>query len=133
MQSNWFFYLESIKAFLSEFCLTNDEGKKVFKYAAQLTQLAHRDQISLTIDLDDLMEFNESLVEAIMANTRRYILLFSDVIAELLPSYKEHSVVAKDSLDVYIEHRLLMEARMRNQTEPTTSMNQFPKELMNRL
>lgn len=73
------------------------------------------------------------MVEAILANTRRYIKLFSDVIFELLPTYKEHSVVAKDSLDVFIEHRLMMEARMRNQAEPTSSMNQFPPELMKRL
>lgn len=79
------------------------------------------------------MDFNESLVEAIMLNTRRYINLFSDVISELLPTFKERNIIAKDSLDVYIEHRLLMEARMRNQHEPTTSMNQFPPELMKRL
>lgn len=73
------------------------------------------------------------MVEAILANTRRYINLFSDVISELLPTYKEHSVVAKDSLDVFIEHRLMMEARMRNQAEPASALNQFPPELMKRL
>lgn len=114
--------------------MTNDDdGKKTFKYAAQLTHLAHRDQISIAIDLDDLMEFNESLVEAIELNTRRYISMFSDVIAEMLPAYREHPVAAKDSLDVYIEHRLLMEGRMRNQGEPSSAQNQFPKELMKRL
>lgn len=127
------FRTESIKTFLAEFCETNDDGKKIFKYAAQLTRLAHREQIPITIELDDLMEFNESMVEAIMANTRRYIKLFSDVIFELLPTYKEHSVVAKDSLDVFIEHRLMMAARMRNQAEPVSTMNQFPPELMQRL
>lgn len=95
--------------------------------------MAHREQIALTIELDDLMDFNESLVEAVILNTRRYINLFSDVIAELLPTYKEHTVISKDSLDVYIEHRLLMEGRLRNQHEPTSSMNQFPPELMKRL
>lgn len=79
------------------------------------------------------MEFNEQLVEAIMANTRRYLKMFSDVISEILPTYKERNVLAKDSLDVYIEHRLLLEQRTRNQNEPTSSMNQFPTELMKRL
>lgn len=105
----------------------------MFKYAGQLTRLAHREQISITIDLDDLSEFNESLVEAIQLNTRRYLNLFSDTICEMLPTYREHTVAAKDSLDVYIEHRLLMEARLRNQAVATSDSNQFPRELMKRL
>lgn len=82
--------------------------------------------------MDDLHEFNESLVEAIMQNTRRYSNLFSEVILELLPNYKERNVVAKDSLDVYIEHRLLMESR-RNPNDPRDPKNRFPPELMKRL
>lgn len=123
---------ESIKAFLTEFCQTDDDGRKVFKYAGQLTHLAHREQISLTIDLDDLMEFNESLVEAIQMNTRRYVNLFSEVILELLPQFKEHASTAKDSLDVYIEHRLLMEGRLRNPNEQRDAHNRFPPELVKR-
>ena len=44
-------------------------------------------------------------------------------------------VIHKDSLDVYIEHRLLMEQRMRgpNAPEPQDAMNQFPADLMRRL
>lgn len=90
-------------------------------------------QISLTIDLDDLHEFNESLVEAVIENTRRFSNLFSDVIVELLPTYKEHASVAKDSLDVYIEHRLMMESRLRNTNEQRDSHNRFPPELIKRL
>lgn len=55
------------------------------------------------------------------------------MILELLPQYKERSVVAKDSLDVYIEHRLLMEARLRNTNEVHDPKNSFPSELMKRL
>lgn len=95
-------------------------------------KLSHA-QIEISIDLDDLHEFNESLVEAIMENTRRYSNLFSEVILELLPSYKERSVTAKDSLDVYIEHRLLMEQRLRNPNEAHAQHNRFPPELMKRL
>lgn len=105
----------------------------MFKYAAQLTNLAHRDQTALTIELDDLNEFNDNLVEAVVQNTRRYAKLFSDVVSELLPTYKERTVVSKDSLDVYIEHRLLMESRLRNQGETRDPKNQFPPELMKRL
>lgn len=68
-----------------------------------------------------------------MQNTRRYTNLFSEVILELLPQYKERAVVAKDSLDVYIEHRLLMESRLRNPNEARDARNHFPTELMKRL
>ena len=79
------------------------------------------------------MEFNESLVEAIQMNTRRYVNLFSEVILELLPQFKEYASTAKDSLDVYIEHRLLMEGRLRNPNEQRDVHNRFPPELVKRL
>lgn len=78
-------------------------------------------------------EFNEQLAEAVSQNTRRYTNLFSDVIAELLPQFKQYATVAKDSLDVYIEHRLLMESRMRNSNEQRDARNRFPSELIKRL
>lgn len=68
-----------------------------------------------------------------MQNTRRYSNLFSEVILELLPQYKERNVVAKDSLDVYIEHRQMMESRLRANNEVRDAKNRFPPELMKRL
>lgn len=94
--------------------------------------MAHREQINITIDLDDLATYNESLAEAIQLNTRRYVNFFANVIQEMLPNYKERDVVAKDSLDVYIEHRLLMQGRTRNPMEQKDTNNQFPPELMRR-
>eukprot|EP00099_Drosophila_melanogaster_P015174 NP_523984.1 minichromosome maintenance 7 [Drosophila melanogaster] len=123
---------ESIKTFLSEFCKCDDDGKKEFVYGSQLVKLAHREQVLITIDLDDLAEFNESLAEAVVDNCRRYTSIFSDVIAELLPSYKQQEVHAKDALDVYIEHRLMMESRTRNPMEQRDERNSFPSELMKR-
>lgn len=124
---------EAIKTFLGEFCKQDDDGKKHFIYANQLVKLAHRDQVLLTVDLDHLAEFNEGLAEAVVANCRRYADMFSDAIAEMLPNYKEREVLAKDALDVYIEHRLLMESRTRNQMEQHDQRNSFPSELMKRL
>ncbi|EDW69131.1 DNA replication licensing factor Mcm7 [Drosophila virilis] len=123
---------ESIKTFLAEFCKCDDDGKKEFVYGSQLVKLAHREQVLITIDLDDLAEFNESLAEAVVENCRRYVSIFSDVIAELLPSYKQQEVHAKDALDVYIEHRLMMDARTRNPMEQRDERNAFPTELMKR-
>ncbi|XP_055374090.1 DNA replication licensing factor Mcm7 [Condylostylus longicornis] len=123
---------EAIKNFLQEFCESDDDGRKIFKYAAQLARLAHRDQILMTIDLDDVADVNESLSDAIVNNTRRYLSIFSEVIMELIPSYKERDNVAKDALDIYIEHRLLMESRTRNPMEQRDERNRFPPELMKR-
>lgn len=41
-------------------------------------------------------------------------------------------MIAKDSLDVYIEHRLLMQSRNRPNTEDRDARNNFPQELMKR-
>lgn len=122
--------------------------------------LAHREQVSLYVDLDDVSEEDLMLVESICENAKRYTAIFADAVHELLPEYKEkdvsifvcfcfcciinyivrilmqkHSIqtVAKDSLDVYIEHRLMMEQRGRDPAETRDPRNQYPPELMRRL
>lgn len=122
--------------------------------------LAHREQVSLYVDLDDVSEEDLVLVESICENAKRYTAIFADAVHELLPEYKEkdvrifvcfcfcciinyivqilmqkHSIqtVAKDSLDVYIEHRLMMEQRGRDPAETRDPRNQYPPELMRRL
>lgn len=42
---NIFLFTESFKNFFLEFCQTDDEGGKFFKYSEQLTKLAHREQV----------------------------------------------------------------------------------------
>lgn len=126
-------FTEAIKTFLGEFCKQDEDGNKVFIYAEQLTKLAHREQVLLTIDLDHLAEFNEGLADACIENARRYNSMFGEVITDILPNYKQHEVHAKDALDVYIEHRLMMDARTRNPMEQQDGSNSFPPELMKRL
>ncbi|KAK4879036.1 hypothetical protein RN001_007182 [Aquatica leii] len=122
---------DSIKTFLVEFCI-QDGSSKNFKYSTQLTKLAHREQTALYIDLDDVRDYDDGLAEAIMNNTRRYMSMTSDVIYDLLPTFREHDVVAKDALDVYIEHRLMMQNRMRQPNEQRDLRNKYPPELMRR-
>lgn len=128
-----FTFLESVRTFFSEFYTTNEDGTKDFKYHKQLTNLAHREQTAMWIDLDDIHEHDDELAEAIMNNARRYENLISDLIFEILPSYKQHDVASKDSLDVYIEHRMLMEQRMRPIGEQRDPRNKYPRDLMKRL
>lgn len=84
----------------------------------------------MVVDMDDVTEYDPELAEAIVENTRRFSLLFGEVIQEMLPNYKEHDIEAKDALDVYIAHRLLVES----QNPDGRSISQkYPPELMRRL
>lgn len=56
-------------------------------------RIAHREQVALTIDLDDVNEYDPDLQEAMVENTRRYIALFAEAVQELLPEYKEREVI----------------------------------------
>lgn len=125
---------EKIKTFLREFYVDSEDGGKDFVYGQQLVKIAHREQVALTIDLDNIADFDPELKEAIEENTRRYTALFADAIQEVLPDYKEREVVNKDALDVYIEHRLLMEQRNHPDGQEITRdpRNKYPAELMRR-
>ena len=65
--------------------------------------------------MEDVAEFDDELAEQIVDNARRYTLLFGEVVQEMLPNYKEHDVEAKDALDVYINHRLIVENQHQNE------------------
>lgn len=54
--------------------------------------IAHREQVGLTIDLEDLETFDPELSEAVLENTRRYVNLFANVVQDMLPDYKEKEV-----------------------------------------
>lgn len=51
----------------------------------------------------------------------------------MLPDFKERHIPPKDALDVYIEHRLLMESRNRHLGEQRDPRNKYAPELMRRL
>jgi len=127
---------QKLKEFLTSFTTIDEQGRKNFKYANQLTAVAHREQVSIHIDLDDVAEFDEELAEAIRENTRRYNVLVGDVIEALLPDYKEREVQAKDALDVFIQHRNLVESARQEGAPPgqqdPAARNTFPPELMRR-
>ncbi|CAF4551673.1 unnamed protein product [Rotaria socialis] len=122
-----------IKDFLNEFEIDTADGYKASKYAKQLRNLANREQTTLVIDIDDIALVDPELADAVTENCRRYTQLFSQVIQEMLPELKDKEVQNKDVLDVYIEHRTLMEQRMHNNTEESRDpMNRYPEELMRR-
>lgn len=125
---------EKLKEFLTSYTTSNEDGRKEFKYAQQLTNIAHREQSSIVVELDDVADFDSDLAEAIRSNTRRFIILLEEVVDEQLPNYKEREPVAKDALDVFIAHRKFSEAIIRG-TEPDLarrSENQIPAALRRR-
>ena len=65
-----------MKQFLTEFYAETDEGK-VFTYAEQLTDIAHREQVELVIDLDDVAE-----VSAILS-TSKFKIMFELLVLNL--------------------------------------------------
>ncbi|XP_011302401.1 DNA replication licensing factor Mcm7 [Fopius arisanus] len=124
---------EQLKTFFEEFVTIDDKsGNKCFRYREQLTNIAHREQIALNINLDDVREYDDELAEAIVNNTRRYVNLVTELVQEILPDFKERTVPPKDALDIYIEHRLLMEARNRHPGDQRDPRNQYAPELMRR-
>lgn len=51
----------------------------------------------------------------------------------MLPDFKQKSVAPRDALDVYIEHRLMMEGRNNQNGEQRDPRNKYAPELMRRL
>ncbi|KAK3747492.1 hypothetical protein QZH41_011365, partial [Actinostola sp. cb2023] len=123
---------DKAKRFLAEFYFDGDEGK-VFKYGEQLVKIAHREQVELQIELDDVAEIDQQLADNVKENARRYKRIFEDAVYEMLPDYKEHDNQVKDALDIYIEHRLLLEQRNRqNEGNPVDIRSKYPPELLRR-
>lgn len=65
----------------------------VFLFSNFQVKIAHREQVALTIDIEDVTEHDPDLAQAMVENTRRYINLFADAVQELLPDYKEREVI----------------------------------------
>jgi DNA replication licensing factor MCM7 len=122
-----------LKRFLTDFYVDSPSGHgKDFKYAKQLKGVAHREQMSLFIDLNDVAAHDQELCDAIVDNAKRYSNIFADIVQELLPEYKDKEVAHKDTLDVYIEHRLIAEQRLYSGDASRDPKNRFPDELLRR-
>lgn len=115
-------------------------------YTDRLIKISDRDEVLLCIDLDDVQKLDPDLCDAIVANTKRYQQLFCQVLDEILPDFRVRENIIKDTLDVFIEHRIMTEMKNRQEREPQTSggdveMNavgsqrsesRYPPELMRR-
>ena len=118
--------------------------RKEATYVKQIQSILMREKLSLEVDLTDVSVANEDLTEAIVANTKRFVNIFSDAVHELSPEIRDEMGIdipaPKDTLDVYIEHRMLAEQRFHpessaQQQQPEVGRdpgNQYPAGLMRR-
>lgn len=118
---------------------TSKRPRKEAKYRRQVETISLREKVSLDIDLDDLKSFDEDMAKAVVANTRRFVNIFSDAVHEIIPDIREEMgeelPPPKDTLDVYIEHRMLAEQRFHPEGEGETGRdpsNKYPAQLMRR-
>lgn len=107
-------------------------------YADKLVALAHRQETILFVDLDELEQFDAELCQAILQNTKRYHSIFCSVIDQVLPDFRlNDEIVHKDTLDVFIEHRIMAEQRTQQDDNQAaggdqTFVSKYPPELMRR-
>ncbi len=77
-----------IRDFLETFYIEEEDseeiGRKVFPYAAQIIRIANREQVSLYVDLGHVMTHDPELAESIRENAKRYATLFADTVDELV-------------------------------------------------
>lgn len=93
----------------------NRTGDPKHKYMHVLQQIANRKQDHLTVDLDDLAEYEQGLpedlkrglklVHSIEQNAKHYIEILSRAVDKLLPRPDQDTSYKTDVLDVIIQHR----------------------------
>jgi len=124
-----------LKSFLTEFYSHSQEtGEKVFKYRDALTKIAHREQVQVEVDMDDVSEYDPDLYLAMKSNTNRYQKIIEDLIDAILPELRTKDVAYRDNLDVYIRSRIMLrdQRREENPDEVRDPSNIYPKQLLRR-
>lgn len=84
----------------------------------------------LTIDLEDIYEFQQTvayLVNRIQHNARRYAMLFSEVVDELMPQPTKDISNDDDVLEVILHQR-----REKSQENAAEDLAGFPPQLLRR-
>ncbi|OAF67001.1 DNA replication licensing factor MCM7 [Intoshia linei] len=136
---------EKLKTFISSHSVIDEKGIKSFIYLDQIKRVAKRDSTCIFISLTELENYDTELAKVCMSNTSRYINILYQVVDEFLDSERMelagsdtigstgHSV--KDTLDVYIKHRLLMNQKIQNErnvANVNSNVKPFPPELIRR-
>lgn len=95
--------------------------------------VANRSSDTITIDIDDVQDYDSALAEAIENNTRRYTEMFARAVDDIAVSptvdLQEESV-----LDVFISHRNILRQNAVNAAEEPSEINRqrYPPALLRR-
>ncbi|KAI0929227.1 hypothetical protein AcW1_006223 [Taiwanofungus camphoratus] len=118
---------------IADIDIDNDDetpaGRKGLKYMQQLQQIANREQEMLVIDLEDISEHEKTVAELVFhirQNTRRYVMLFSEVVDRLMPMPTKDISEHDEVIDVILHQRRERNERMEGMQEG------FPDHLLRR-
>ncbi|KAG9082268.1 Mcm2-7 hexameric complex component [Ceratobasidium sp. 370] len=104
------------------------EGFLRMKYGKQLQRIANRQQSTLVIELEDILEHERTgaeLVTRIKTNVRRYTALFCEVVDELMPEATRDITYMDDVLDTIMSQRAQVNAENEEAGQPG-----FPAQLL---
>lgn len=87
---SWLLRVRRIITKLSSDMISDGQDNVHFLYSQ--VHLAHREQVALPIELDDVSDYDPELADSIVENARRYSNLFAECVQEILPEYKEKEV-----------------------------------------
>ncbi|KAF8682750.1 MCM family [Rhizoctonia solani] len=106
------------------------EGILRMKYGKQLLRIANRQQNTLTIELEDILEYERTgseLVARIKGNVRRYKQIFCEAVDELMPEPTRDISYLDDVLDTIMHQR----AQINAENEEAGQVG-FPAQLLRR-
>ncbi|KAJ1981397.1 DNA replication licensing factor MCM7 [Dimargaris xerosporica] len=149
VQVNYEQEIAKIKGFISKFttqhgqhkegyeAMDEDSVEPVAKYKDQLQAIADRRQSSITIDLQDVAQFDGKdggLLTNIQINTKRYVDLFSRAIDALMPTPTVDISYEDDVIDVILYQRRQRElaAQSNLDSAPGQETQQYPPILTRR-
>lgn len=106
-------------------------------YLQQIISIARRDETVFNLNLEDVGEHDPALLESILGNTQRYVNIVYEIVDELVWEFQPENPVVKDTLDIFIQHRILVEAnsqQIQNIDNETMSklVKKYPPELLRR-
>jgi len=106
-------------------------------YLQQIINISKREANTFTFNLEDLREYDQKLLDIFYTNTQRYVSILQEIVDELVIEFRPKDAIFKDTLDVFIQHRILIEANaMQLKEVDTTAMaeisKKYPSELLRR-
>ncbi|KAK5986081.1 DNA replication licensing factor mcm7-A [Trichostrongylus colubriformis] len=99
-----------VREFIENYYGLDENGTKVFCYRDDVQRIAEREQVTLYVNLDDVVRFDETLSTLIEGNARRFHQIFNEVIDEMVQEVLgDRQPPIRDALDAFIFQRVHMD------------------------